>query len=517
VEETHFLQISPSDALELSLELEAQRFAALGLTPRDFARHKARAAQALHSLRSGTPEALAEQRLRALVFQGLWAYSHPMQGSPNGLLGVPLSNVLELHQRHARADRVALTLVGNFRADQAKALIERHFSGLGPRHADGSGAARDRTASTSDGSSELPRQTSERFSAAEQASLKQPLVYYGWGIPTEHGSSTAALRLVAEILSAPDSRLASELARPRPLGRDPQSWLLPQRGPSAVVVSLRVEPGATVDQARARLESELSRLAKAGPTDAELEGARARLERAASIVQSEPAARARALGEAELRSGTGPAPRPFDAIARGDVQRAVSQHLQSGRRTSVELYPSGWPQDPAPAIVRQKHVVKAGDNLIQIARRYGALVNDIAEENGIRKSRFIFPGQVLVIPKRTGGAAPAQKTYVVRRGDSLSVIAQRHGVTTAQLSSANGKKPGARIVVGEKLVIPSAVASRSPPRAVGRSHRVRKGDTWLGLARRYGVSVDDLARANGRRPKQPIYAGEELRIPSGAK
>lgn len=102
-----------------------------------------------------------------------------------------------------------------------------------------------------------------------------------------------------------------------------------------------------------------------------------------------------------------------------------------------------------------------------------------------------------------------QREYVVRRGDTLSAVASRNGVTIAQLRSANGIR-GDMIRVGQTLMVPAApgrapvnVASsptNSAPQAPVRrevTHLVQRGETLWRIASRYRTSVDALRTENG--------------------
>jgi membrane-bound lytic murein transglycosylase D len=141
--------------------------------------------------------------------------------------------------------------------------------------------------------------------------------------------------------------------------------------------------------------------------------------------------------------------------------------------------------------------------------------------------------------------SPAQRApkiyYLVHRGDTVSSVARKLGVSQAELRAANGIK-GNTLRVGQELVIDrGAVASRMqapapvagkrvvsqypnyvppplPPReahAVGGSdtHRVRKGETLSSIARIYGVSLEALAMENKLDPKQRLAKGQKLWIP----
>lgn len=109
-------------------------------------------------------------------------------------------------------------------------------------------------------------------------------------------------------------------------------------------------------------------------------------------------------------------------------------------------------------------------------------------------------------------ASAASGTYVVRRGDTLSGIAGRHGVSTSALAAANGIGDPNRIVEGRRLAIPGSAAAAS----AAMTHRVAPGDTLIGIARRYGVSAAALASTNGLTNPNRIVAGRVLTISGGA-
>lgn len=90
------------------------------------------------------------------------------------------------------------------------------------------------------------------------------------------------------------------------------------------------------------------------------------------------------------------------------------------------------------------------------------------------------------------------------RGDTLSAIADRHGVTLDALVAANPQIANPdRIHIGQRIHLPS----------VERYVSVRPGDTLEQIGSRHGVSVDALVRANGIDNPNLIYPGDVLRIP----
>ena len=113
---------------------------------------------------------------------------------------------------------------------------------------------------------------------------------------------------------------------------------------------------------------------------------------------------------------------------------------------------------PAAATTGGTYVVQPGDTLIGIALRYGINVWELMYANGLFGSYMIYPGQGLVIPG-AGGAVPellpeTSDTYVVRRGDTLSQIAKRFNTTAFALAQSNGIADPSAIRVGQVLRVP---------------------------------------------------------------
>jgi LysM repeat protein len=167
------------------------------------------------------------------------------------------------------------------------------------------------------------------------------------------------------------------------------------------------------------------------------------------------------------------------------------------------------------------HVVKAGENLFRISLAYGTTVNAIMAANGLASTN-IHVGQRLVIPQGTGAAVSASAAspstaapggiYTVQRGDTLSRIALRHGVTLNALMSANGLWSNT-IFVGQQLAIPgpSRLGGTSTS-STGGTYIVRPGDTLVKIAQRFGTTASALSRLNGIANPSAIYAGQVLRL-----
>ena len=166
------------------------------------------------------------------------------------------------------------------------------------------------------------------------------------------------------------------------------------------------------------------------------------------------------------------------------------------------------------------HVVQRGENLFRIARRYGVTVNALVAANGLSNTSRIYAGQRLVVPTGSGAVSPPSSSgvHVVQRGENLFRIALRYGTSVRALAAANGIANSHRVYVGQRLVIPGRGNTPAPPpqpAPSGQTYVVRRGDTLSSIALRCGVSVWALAQANGIRNPSLIYVGQVLRVPSG--
>ncbi len=217
----------------------------------------------------------------------------------------------------------------------------------------------------------------------------------------------------------------------------------------------------------------------------------------------------------------------------------------------------------------QVHVVKSGDTLTSIAKKFGVNVNDLAKDNDIKK------GQKLRLGQKITGPSSEQKAYVVQTGDTMFAIAKRFNVTAAALAEENDLSSGASIKKGQKLKLPDGYKDKGPtkttsvvpgtaasqaevaeeeaapapaPTRGGSSkpsrqpaaaepttvsttslsvtgavvevagsrqvHTVKSGDTLTSIAKKFDVSVSDLAEDNKIKKGQTLRLGQKIKGPA---
>ena len=177
------------------------------------------------------------------------------------------------------------------------------------------------------------------------------------------------------------------------------------------------------------------------------------------------------------------------------------------------------------------HVVRSGEVLGSIARRYGTTVGEIQRLNNIRGT-LIRPGQRLVVraPARptTTVASTNANTHVVRRGETLGVIAGRYRVSVNQLRQWNNIS-GTTIYAGQNLIV------RQPENFTGQTQNaapeteeltmdeedtdgyiwyiVQQGDTLQEIAEKHeDLTIEDLKELNDFQSTSPLVPGKRIII-----
>jgi membrane-bound lytic murein transglycosylase D len=201
--------------------------------------------------------------------------------------------------------------------------------------------------------------------------------------------------------------------------------------------------------------------------------------------------------------------------------------VPSGTGPQTELVVASLP--PSQRVREDVHVVRKGETLGSIARRYGCSVAELQRANGIRDPRALRVGTRLTLPgsgaavettrraaHRAPSTPPSDGEYVVRSGDSVATIARRYGMSPADLLAWNGLDaasilhPGQRLKLGGTTVAASTISNADASGA--KLYVVKRGDTLYEISRAHDVEVSDLCRWNGISSRQVLHAGDHLKI-----
>lgn len=141
------------------------------------------------------------------------------------------------------------------------------------------------------------------------------------------------------------------------------------------------------------------------------------------------------------------------------------------------------------------YVVKKGDSLWSIAKKYNMTVDELKSINNL-KSNLLSIGQRLKIKESNDN----QNIYIVKKGDTLYKIANMYGITVDNLKALNNLKSNI-LSIGQKLIVPSK----------NKIYIVQKGDSLWSIARKYGTTVDSIKK-NNNLSTNVLQIGQKLKI-----
>ena len=197
------------------------------------------------------------------------------------------------------------------------------------------------------------------------------------------------------------------------------------------------------------------------------------------------------------------------------------------------------------------HTVQSGDSMWRIARDHGVSAQELIAANPqVQNPSVIMPGQVLVVPQAVEapevnvGAAPPPaaagvvphapdshrgetRVYRVERGDTMTTIAARHGMSLQALLGANPQIDNPNVIhVGQTIMIapsegpqpaPDAPANNSNNDTITGTYTVVAGDNLSKIANRHHISLQALITANPQiRNPSLIRVGQVITIPGGS-
>ena len=169
------------------------------------------------------------------------------------------------------------------------------------------------------------------------------------------------------------------------------------------------------------------------------------------------------------------------------------------------------------------YTVKKGDSLYSISKLYGTSVDEIKKLNYLKSNNLVV-GQVLRIPevytKPDSMIVPNYISYTVRAGDTLYSIVKKYGVSADTIIQDNSLKNN-NLSIGQILRIRSKEGEVlecfgedfNDSISNYNVYKVQRGDSLYSIARKYGISVDDIISVNNLN-NNTISIGQELKIPS---
>jgi len=184
--------------------------------------------------------------------------------------------------------------------------------------------------------------------------------------------------------------------------------------------------------------------------------------------------------------------------------------IKKGQRLRIR------PKDTQKDRVFTQHKVKKGETLSYLADKYGVSVSAIMEANHLTNKHRVIAGQHLLIPSKRSGKSTIEKItlYTVKKGDTISDLAMKFKTSPQSIKKLNGLRNLHYIKPGQKLKIPTADREITSTGSKGKwiTYIVKRGDTLWDIARKFGVLMESLINWNEVRAPSRIKAGDRIKI-----
>lgn len=197
-------------------------------------------------------------------------------------------------------------------------------------------------------------------------------------------------------------------------------------------------------------------------------------------------------------------------------------------RNNVDIYVDSETilMDKEESLEEKIYIVKKGDTLIKIARRFGTTVYRLQEDNDLEDAGSLEVGDSLIIRRNKAEKEDTrledeleEQIYVVKKGDTLFKIAKRFGVTVRELQEMNGLKDVKKLKIGDSLIIrgdkavpEETILGDKRGNLEEKIYIVKRGDTLFKIAKRFGVTVRELQELNELKDVKKLEIGDSLKI-----
>ena len=320
---THYWFAFPSDRWELALAIESDRMLGATFDPREVEAERHVIAEERAKDQESPFSRLDQAHLTASYVRH--PYRNPILGWPDDLARIDVSDLKSFYRQHYRPDGAVLVIVGDVDPSRALDASELRFSSI--EH-----GATARPAQTFD----EPRQIGRRdFNLVEPESVARGL--FGWHtVPLGHPDGPA-LDIFSDLLTCGRrSRLWDHLVEREKLATWVETGQEGARRAGQFLLQVEAVPGVEPDQVEMAIASVIDRLADEGPTPAELERSRNRLEAAWRWEQEDLAGLAGGLGQFALNGdwrSWQAEHRAALAVQAEDIRRVASAYLSEGNLT----------------------------------------------------------------------------------------------------------------------------------------------------------------------------------------
>ncbi|HXG34831.1 MAG TPA: pitrilysin family protein [Bryobacteraceae bacterium] len=337
---TNYFETLPANQLDLGLFLEADRMRSLVINQAnlDNQRH---AVQEERRLRvDNQPYGKTFEAILETAYDN-FAYKHSTIGSMEDLNAATLEDVAQFFKTYYAPNNAVLTLVGDFKTEEALAKIRKYFEGIPsqppPREPDMA----------------EPEQKGERRKKLEDAFARTPRLDIVYKIPPGNTPDWYAMDVLGDVLlGGQSSRLYQKLVKERQVAVAVFGGAQQRRGPSLWSVTVMARPGTNLEEIEKLVYEEIERTKKEPVADWELEKVRMQLRRQRAQSLRSTLSRAILIGQyAVYYNDPGlinTIEEKVNRITKSDLQRVAQTYLKDTNRTVVITVPKAASAATAP-------------------------------------------------------------------------------------------------------------------------------------------------------------------------
>lgn len=173
-------------------------------------------------------------------------------------------------------------------------------------------------------------------------------------------------------------------------------------------------------------------------------------------------------------------------------------------------------------IIPALHIVQSGESYWSISKKYGVDFHKLLWINSATEKSMLNIGDKVFIP--AGNQASGYTTYTVQKGDTYWIVSQKFKVNIHELLKLNGTDEKTYLYPGQVIKIPRSTTSPAPaalsqpatgakPYVTYTNYTVQKNDTLWSIAEKFGIPVEELMAANNLNSSSVLYIGKQLKIP----
>ena len=328
---TNYFQSLPANQLDLGLFLESDRMKSLVINQANLDNQRNAVQEERRLGVDNAPYGKTFEVIGDLAYDN-FAYKHSTIGSMEDLNAAEVKDVADFFRIYYAPNNAVLTLVGDFKTDEALAKVKKYFEAIPSQPTP---QAPDMTE---------PEQKAERRTTIDDAFARAPRLDIVYKIPQGNTPDYYALSMLGQILSSgQSSRLYQKIVKERELAVQVGAGAQERRGPSLFSVIAIVPPGKQLADVEQAIYEELERVKNEPVADWELEKIRMGIRRSRAQQLQSTLSRAVSIGINAVYYGDANVineiENKYNAVTKEDIQRVARTYFKETNRTVVATVP----------------------------------------------------------------------------------------------------------------------------------------------------------------------------------